>query len=149
MSSAPPTRGRVSEFVRWVVRTPWAVFALGMLQADVIGALLVMGFLRFGLPPGDRSSWFSLAERWMAADGTTSDKLARDEAVRAVQVAVAVLPSDQRAAVALHHLQGQSVEATAAKLCRSPAAVRGLLQRARKSLRELLGRSSRWFERKP
>jgi adenylate cyclase len=41
-------------FVRWVVRTPWPVFTLGMLQADIIGALFVLGFLRFGLPPEDR-----------------------------------------------------------------------------------------------
>jgi adenylate cyclase len=37
-----------------VARTPWPVFTLGMLQADIIGALLVLGFLRFGLPPEDR-----------------------------------------------------------------------------------------------
>jgi adenylate cyclase len=30
------------------------VFTLGMLQSDIIGALLVLGFLRFGLPPEDR-----------------------------------------------------------------------------------------------
>ncbi|MGI9163421.1 MAG: adenylate/guanylate cyclase domain-containing protein [Mycobacterium sp.] len=54
VNSAPATRGRVREFVRWVVRTPWAVFSLGILQADIIGALLVLGFLRFGLPPADR-----------------------------------------------------------------------------------------------
>jgi adenylate cyclase len=36
------------------VRTPWPVFTLGMVQADIIGALFVMGFLRFGLPPEDR-----------------------------------------------------------------------------------------------
>jgi adenylate cyclase len=46
--------GRISAFVRWFVRTPWPVFTLGMLQADIIGALLVLGFLRFGLPPEDR-----------------------------------------------------------------------------------------------
>jgi adenylate cyclase len=51
----PPTqRGRIAGFVRWVVRTPWPVFSLGMLQADIIGALFVLGFLRFGLPPEDR-----------------------------------------------------------------------------------------------
>ena len=44
----------MSEFVRWVVRTPWAVYSLGILQADIIGGLLVLGFLRFGLPPADR-----------------------------------------------------------------------------------------------
>jgi adenylate cyclase len=37
-----------------VARTPWPVFSLGMLQSDIIGALLVLGFLRFGLPPEDR-----------------------------------------------------------------------------------------------
>ena len=46
--------GRVSAFVRWVARTPWPVFGLGMVQADIIGALLVLGFLRYGLPPEDR-----------------------------------------------------------------------------------------------
>lgn len=30
------------------------MFSLGILQADIIGALLVLGFLRFGLPPADR-----------------------------------------------------------------------------------------------
>jgi len=46
--------GRISGFVRWVVRTPWPVFSLSMLQADIIGALFVLGFLRYGLPPQDR-----------------------------------------------------------------------------------------------
>ncbi|MGW0159898.1 adenylate/guanylate cyclase domain-containing protein [Mycobacterium sp. NPDC003323] len=46
--------GRISAFVRWVARTPWPVFLLGMVQADIIGALLVLGFLRYALPPEDR-----------------------------------------------------------------------------------------------
>ncbi|WP_319455150.1 MULTISPECIES: adenylate/guanylate cyclase domain-containing protein [unclassified Mycobacterium] len=46
--------GRITAFVRWVARTPWPVFLLGMLQSDIIGALFVLGFLRFGLPPEDR-----------------------------------------------------------------------------------------------
>ncbi|MDT5104181.1 MAG: adenylate cyclase [Mycobacterium sp.] len=53
VTKAIPT-GRITAFVRWVARTPWPVFTLGMLQADIIGALLVFGFLRFGLPPEDR-----------------------------------------------------------------------------------------------
>ena len=53
ISKAIPIR-RISAFVRWVARTPWPVFTLGMLQADIIGALLVLSFLRFGLPPEDR-----------------------------------------------------------------------------------------------
>ncbi|MEV3903059.1 adenylate/guanylate cyclase domain-containing protein [Mycobacterium sp. NPDC050551] len=46
--------GRITAFVQWVARTPWPVFSLGMLQSDIIGALFVLGFLRFGLPPEDR-----------------------------------------------------------------------------------------------
>ena len=54
MTTGEKPRGRISAFVHWVVRTPWPVFSLGMLQADIIGALFVLGFLRFGLPPQDR-----------------------------------------------------------------------------------------------
>ena len=54
MESVARRIGRIRAFVRWVVLTPWPVFWLGMLQADIIGALFVLGFLRFGLPPEDR-----------------------------------------------------------------------------------------------
>ncbi|MCV7047169.1 adenylate/guanylate cyclase domain-containing protein [Mycobacterium frederiksbergense] len=54
MSAEVTLVGRVSAFLRWVARTPWPVFGLGMVQADIIGALLVLGFLRYGLPPEDR-----------------------------------------------------------------------------------------------
>ena len=37
-----------------MARTPWPVFTLSLLQADIIGALFVLGFLRFGLPAEDR-----------------------------------------------------------------------------------------------
>ena len=52
MAGALPRR--ISGFVQWLVRTPWPVFTLSQLQADIIGALLVLGFLRYGLPPEDR-----------------------------------------------------------------------------------------------
>ncbi len=54
MSTTVALSGRISGFLRWLVRTPWPVFSLSMVQADVIGALLVLGFLRYGLPPKDR-----------------------------------------------------------------------------------------------
>ncbi len=54
MDTAAALPGRISGFVQWVVRTPWPVFLLTVLQADIIGALLVLGFLRYGLPPEDR-----------------------------------------------------------------------------------------------
>nr|WP_313865691.1 adenylate/guanylate cyclase domain-containing protein [Mycobacterium sp.] len=54
VATADGLPGRISGFVRWVVRTPWPLFSLSMLQADIIGALFVLGFLRYGLPPQDR-----------------------------------------------------------------------------------------------
>jgi len=46
--------GRIRGFVEWFVRTPWPVFTLSQMQADIIGALFVLGFLRYALPPEDR-----------------------------------------------------------------------------------------------
>ena len=54
MSTAGALPRRISGFVQWFVRTPWPVFTLSQLQADIIGALMVLGFLRYGLPPEDR-----------------------------------------------------------------------------------------------
>lgn len=54
MNTAATLSGRTSAFLRWLVRTPWPVFSLSIFQADIIGALLVLGFLRYGLPPEDR-----------------------------------------------------------------------------------------------
>jgi adenylate cyclase len=54
VSTAEALPRRIFGFVQWLLRTPWPVFALSVLQADIIGALLVLGFLRYGLPPEDR-----------------------------------------------------------------------------------------------
>ena len=45
---------RYRAFVHWVIRTPWPVFTLAIMQPDIIGALFVLGFLHFGLPPKTR-----------------------------------------------------------------------------------------------
>jgi RNA polymerase sigma-70 factor (ECF subfamily) len=107
------------------------------------------GRTQAGLPTqSSPSSWNCLVEALTDPTDTASQKLAEHEAVRAIQVAVAGLPEDQRTAVKLHHLDGQSIEATAAEMARTAGAVRGLLQRARRELRAALGRSSRWFAKK-
>ncbi len=54
MTASAIKKGQISPFLRWVAHTPWPVFTLGILQADIIGALLVLGFLRFGLPAHHR-----------------------------------------------------------------------------------------------
>jgi RNA polymerase sigma-70 factor (ECF subfamily) len=91
------------------------------------------------------SSMIELVEQLSDSSERPSSRVAGREAVLAVQVGLASLPQSQQDAVRLRHLDGKSIEETAAALGRPPGAVRGLLQRARKSLRDALGRSSRWF----
>lgn len=70
---------------------------------------------------------------------------AREEAIRAVKVGLAGLPTDQRVAIVHRYVEQQSIESTAEAMQCSPGAVRGLLHRAKHALREALGRSTRWF----
>jgi RNA polymerase sigma-70 factor (ECF subfamily) len=93
----------------------------------------------------DHDTIGSLAEMLSAGRSTPSHTLARKEAVRAAQVAIAGLPEDYREAVRLRFLEGQSVDAVAAAMHRSPGAVRGLIDRAKRAMRETLGRASRYF----
>lgn len=74
-----------------------------------------------------------------------SGAFARDEAVRAVLSGLNQLPDDQRDALRLHYLEGKSVASTAEELQRTDGAIRGLLHRAKQTLRRSLGESSRWF----
>ena len=94
------------------------------------------------------SSAVELVELLSDSRNRPSSEVGKHEAALAVRVAVAGLPQAQQDAVRLHHLEGKSIDETAAELSRPPGAVRGLLQRARKSLRDTLGRSSRWFDSK-
>jgi RNA polymerase sigma-70 factor (ECF subfamily) len=77
--------------------------------------------------------------------GSPSQCAARDEAIRAVQVGLAGLPDDQRSVILHRYVEQQSIESTATAMRRTPGAVRGLLHRAKHSLRDALGRSARWF----
>lgn len=79
---------------------------------------------------------------------TASAKATQKEAIQAIHVGIACLPDEQQQAVRLRYLQGQSLADTSDALGRSPAAVRGLLYRAKLRLRDALGRSSRWFSRR-
>jgi RNA polymerase sigma-70 factor (ECF subfamily) len=94
------------------------------------------------------SSVADLAQLLSDHGETPSRPLVRDEMVAAVHVGLASLPADQRDAVRLRFLECKSVEETATTLERSPAAVRGMLYRAKQSMRQVLGRSSRWFGKK-
>lgn len=78
-------------------------------------------------------------EAWLADAASSPDERAeRNEQVLRLAAAVDQLPEAQREAVILHHLQGQTLDATAEQLGRSAAAVAGLLKRALKVLRQRL-----------
>jgi RNA polymerase sigma-70 factor (ECF subfamily) len=78
-------------------------------------------------------------DAWLTAEQSSpSERLIRQE--QAVQLAAALdrLPENQRRAVELRHLQGQSLAEVAAALDLSKSAVVGLLHRGVQKLRELL-----------
>jgi RNA polymerase sigma-70 factor (ECF subfamily) len=73
-----------------------------------------------------------------AEQSSPSEQAVRHEELRRLAAALAGLLEDQRRAVELHHLHGQSVEEIAAALGKSESAVGGLLRRGLKRLRELM-----------
>lgn len=99
--------------------------------------------------PADKDgSILDLAKVIRANGETPSGRAAQQEAVRAIRIALATLPEDQREAVRRQYLEGNTIGETAAAMGRTLGAVRGLIYRAKQSLREALGRSSRWFGKK-
>ena len=73
---------------------------------------------------------------------TPSKSLARREAIQAINVALAGLPDDHREAIQLRYFEYHSLEETAEIMGRTTGAVRGLLDRAKKKMREALERAS-------
>ena len=80
--------------------------------------------------------------------GSPSQIVATDEAVRAMQVAIASLPEEQRQAVMLRYFRQLSLEEAGNAMDRSPEAIRGLLRRAKVALRQQMQRSSIWFSKR-
>ncbi len=109
-----------------------------------------------GRPPmgaaGDsplKSSVHLLIQHLADSHGQTgSEHAARAEMIQALRKGLAALPDDQRAAVETHYLDDRSLDGTAEEMAKTQDAVRGLLHRAKKSLRKALGESSRWFYRR-
>ena len=82
------------------------------------------------------------------AAATASEQFARREITDAIRDRIAELPEEQRAAIERHYLDELSVSSTADAMKKPSGAVRGLLHRAKRSLRSAMGQSSRWFYRK-
>ena len=88
------------------------------------------------------SSVNDLVEMLSAGSHTPSRSVARHEAIAAVQQSIEALPDDYRQAVQLRLLDGKSLTETANIMNRSPRAVQGLVDRAKKTMRATLGRFS-------
>ena len=96
----------------------------------------------------DEASAAHLLDAFAGPDHTASQSLARKEAIQAIQVAVAGLPSEYQEAIELRYLEGYTLEETAVLMERTPGAVRGLLDRAKQKMRESLERASRYLSSK-
>jgi RNA polymerase sigma-70 factor (ECF subfamily) len=73
-------------------------------------------------------------------DPSPSNLVALAEQLNVMANAIEELPPDQMKAVTLHHLQGLSLEDTAAQMGRTKAGVAGLLRRGLKRLGKLMGK---------
>lgn len=104
----------------------------GMQQLSIVGA-------------DSDQSMHDLIALVCANDDSPSCVAANKEAIQAMQIALASLPDDQREAVRLNCLEHRSIEEIAVIIERTEAAVRGLVHRGKKNLRDAMGRSSRWY----
>jgi RNA polymerase sigma-70 factor (ECF subfamily) len=97
---------------------------------------------------GQQSSYIDLLELISSDGRTPSQSVANQEAIQAMQIAVAGLPNEQREAIRLRYLEGKSLDETASAMRRTQNAIRGLLHRAKQALREMLGDSAKWYSKK-
>jgi RNA polymerase sigma-70 factor (ECF subfamily) len=82
----------------------------------------------------------SRLQAWLAAEQTSPSKqAAANEELTRLADSLAQLPTSQREAVMLHHLQGLTLAELAQRMERTEASVAGLIRRGLKKLRELLG----------
>lgn len=70
------------------------------------------------------------------------------EIKHAIALSVAALPKQQREVIERCYLKQQNVSDIAGDMHMTDAAVRGLLYRAKRKLRLLMGESTNWFDRK-
>lgn len=76
---------------------------------------------------------------------TPSQIVAKGEAKQALEIALAGLPDDHRQALQLYYYEGRNVASVAEQLEKTPGAVRGILDRARQKLHEMMGAASKYL----
>lgn len=91
------------------------------------------------------ASFSSLFQRLRSPGQTPSREARAAEVQQALREAVQHLEGEGRQAVELHHLEGLSRKEVAQRLELSESALHGLLFRARRELRRLLGSASRFL----
>lgn len=99
---------------------------------------------RCGAASRSNSHWDLLALR-ASSQRTPSSEEAAMEAATAIEKALSFLPEDYREAITLHHLEGLAQGDVAIIMQRSRPAVRGLLRRGMRALRQQMGASSQFF----
>jgi len=94
---------------------------------------------------GNASSLSELIDVVCHDSGSPSKQARGQEAMRAIQIALAGLPDDQQEAIRMNYLEHKSVDEIARDTGRTEAAVRGLIYRGQKNLAAAMGRSSKWL----
>lgn len=95
--------------------------------------------------PTANGSILDVMDQLQADAATASQLAARHEALAALQVSIAGLAADQRQAIELHLFRRMTLDETAQAMGRTPAAIRGLVQRGKQHLAEAMGRASAWL----
>jgi RNA polymerase sigma-70 factor, ECF subfamily len=93
----------------------------------------------------DTGSLNGLLNQLRAGGDTPSQGMRAKEAVAALQVAIASLPEDMREVIQHHYIADLTIEQTAARMGRTPGAVRMLSHRAMQRLRATMGRASAYL----
>ncbi len=101
--------------------------------------------LRFSVPRSGSSVVAVLYGRLVGNRRTPSQCLSAREAAEAVLLALNSLNEEQRQAIRLRHLEGLSIEQTAALMNKSQSAVSSLVFRGLRRLRSALGTAGRYF----
>lgn len=102
-------------------------------------------FKRAECDAGDSGSVAELIDLLSDHGFTPSRNASREEVKQALTVALATLPDDYRQVIERYYYNGQDVATIARELQRTPGAIRGILDRARKKIQETLGSASKYL----